>query len=239
MADDREVKAAKDDVQVDRVVAARLRLMERFAARMAETPSLTDDKPQGEGPPNRHGMPRVPVDQIVTEKWPVLDLGVDPAVDTSSFRLVVDGAVGRPLTLSYSDLLALPQTDDVSDFHCVTTWSKFDMPWRGVRVSTILALAEVTDGAAALMCHASDGYTTNVTLEEALKDDVLLAHTVYGAPLGKEHGGPVRMITPQLYAWKGAKWISRIEVRLVDKPGFWEQRGYSMTAYPWRNDRYR
>jgi DMSO/TMAO reductase YedYZ molybdopterin-dependent catalytic subunit len=241
MSDDGDDTRATDpeDAHLSRVVDARLRLMARFAARMAETPSLSDDRPDGVGPMNRHGMPQTPVDQIVTEKWPVLDLGIDPDVDASRFRLVIDGAVSRPLSLSYQDLLALPQVDDVSDFHCVTTWSKLDVPWRGVRVSTLLALAETSDDAVALMCHASDGYTTNVSLEEALKDDVLVAHTVYGAPLAKEHGGPVRMITPQLYAWKGAKWISRIEVRLVDKPGFWEQRGYSMTAYPWRNDRYR
>jgi DMSO/TMAO reductase YedYZ molybdopterin-dependent catalytic subunit len=89
-----------------------------------------------------------------------------------------------------------------------------------------------------LVCHAYDGYTTNVPLEEALKSDVLLGHTVDGGPLPVEHGGPVRMITPQLYAWKGAKWIRRIEVRAEDQPGFWEERGYSNSAHPWRNDRY-
>ena len=88
------------------------------------------------------------------------------------------------------------------------------------------------------MCYAHDGYTTNVSLEEALKDDVLLVHTWEGRPLPIEHGGPVRMITPQLYAWKGAKWISRIEFMTQNRLGFWEERGYSDTAYPWRDDRY-
>jgi DMSO/TMAO reductase YedYZ molybdopterin-dependent catalytic subunit len=90
----------------------------------------------------------------------------------------------------------------------------------------------------ALMCHAYDGYTTNVLLEEALKPDVLLAYQVDGEPLPREHGGPVRMITPQLYAWKGAKWIRRLELMTEDRAGFWELRGYSMTAYPWQDDRY-
>jgi DMSO/TMAO reductase YedYZ molybdopterin-dependent catalytic subunit len=120
----------------------------------------------------------------------------------------------------------------------VTTWSRLDIPWRGVRVSTVLAAAEPVDSAAHLVAHAYDGYTTNVSLVEALKDDVLLAHTAFGKPLERAHGGPVRMITPQLYAWKGAKWIARIEVLTVDRKGFWEERGYSNTAHPWRNDRY-
>ena len=89
-----------------------------------------------------------------------------------------------------------------------------------------------------MLLHASDGYSTNLPLEEALKDDVLPVHTYNGQPLPQEHGGPVRMITPQLYAWKGAKWIKRIEFLLHDKPGFWERLGYSNTAHPWRDDRY-
>jgi DMSO/TMAO reductase YedYZ molybdopterin-dependent catalytic subunit len=184
-------------------------------------------------------MPAVPVGQTATTKWPVLDLGVDPEVTAETWTLTVDGAVEKAFTLDYAGLLALPQVEDVSDFHCVTTWSRLDVPWRGVRVSTLLALANLSDKATHLMCHGFDGYSTNVSLLEATKDDVLLVHTADGAPLAKEHGGPVRMITPQLYAWKGSKWVSRLEVLVGDRAGFWEERGYSMTAHPWRNDRYR
>ncbi len=134
--------------------------------------------------------------------------------------------------------MARPQSDEVSDFHCVTTWSKFDVPWRGVRFAELMALVSPDDGATHAMCHAYDGYTTNVSLAEAMKPDVLLVHHALGAPLPIEHGGPIRMITPQLYAWKGAKWISRIELMTSDRAGFWEERGYSMTAHPWRDDRY-
>jgi DMSO/TMAO reductase YedYZ molybdopterin-dependent catalytic subunit len=183
-------------------------------------------------------MPLIPIGQHAVEKWPVLDLGIVPDVTPANFRLVVDGAVRAPVTLDWAGLMALEQADDTSDFHCVTTWSKLDVPWRGVRVSTVLALAEPRDDATHLMCHGSDGYSTNVSLAEALKDDVLLVHTVNETPLEREHGGPVRVITPQLYAWKGAKWINRIEFLIGDRPGFWEERGYSNTAYPWRNDRY-
>ena len=226
------------NAQQDRIVAARMKLRERFVDRIASTPSLSDDAPQGTGDSNRHGMPRLPVGQHQARGWPVLDLGRKPLVSREQWRLTLDGAVASPTTLGWDDLMALEQVVDTSDFHCVTTWSRFDMTWRGVRFSTLAALADPHDDATHVMVHGYDGYTTNVSLAEALKDDVLVTWEVDGEPLPMEHGGPVRMITPQLYAWKGAKWISRIEFMLADQPGFWEQRGYSMTAHPWRNDRY-
>lgn len=229
---------ADDDEKLARIVEARMKLRERWKGRMEATPSLADGEPMGTGPTNRHGMPQLPPDQYETRKWPVLDLGVKPEIPTSRWSLTVDGAVKKPLALAWNDLLALDQLEDTSDFHCVTKWSKMDLRWRGVRLGDVLALAEPEDDARFLMCHGHDGYTVNLPLEEALKPDVLLAHTVDGAPLPVEHGGPCRVITPQLYAWKGAKWVKRIELMREDKLGFWEERGYSNTAYPWRNDRY-
>lgn len=227
-----------EDDKREKIVEARMKLRARFEAKMAATPGVADPRPLGAGPPNRHGMPRVPPGQYVTQKWPVLDLGSKPRVPKEEWVLEVDGEVEEPLRLGWSDLMALPQVTEESDFHCVTTWSRLDMKWTGVRLAEALARARPTEAARHILCHAYDGYTTNVPLEEALKSDVLLGHTVDGAPLPIEHGGPVRMITPQLYAWKGAKWIRRIEVLAEDRPGFWEQRGYSNSAHPWRNDRY-
>jgi DMSO/TMAO reductase YedYZ molybdopterin-dependent catalytic subunit len=226
--------------QQQRIVEARQRLRARFLDRMSKTPSMADERPQGSGPPNRHGMPKLPVGQTETApgKWPVLDLGKQPDVPLERWQLRIDGACLHPTTLDWAAFQGLPQVDDVSDFHCVTTWSRMDVPWRGVRLSTVLAFVEPTDDAHFLLCHAFDGYTTNLSLAEALKDDVLLVHTADGAPLTREHGGPVRIITPQLYAWKGAKWVSRLELLREDVLGFWERNGYSNTAHPWRNDRY-
>jgi DMSO/TMAO reductase YedYZ molybdopterin-dependent catalytic subunit len=174
----------------------------------------------------------------VTRKWPVLDLGVRPKVDRQNFRLLLDGACDAPQELSFEDLLALPQVEEESDFHCVTTWSRMDLRFKGVRFFDIAAHAEPHEDARHVMCHGSDGYTTNLSLEEALKPDVLVTYQVDGEPLDYEHGGPVRLITPQLYAWKGSKWLCRIEFMTDNRLGFWEERGYSNTAYPWRNDRY-
>jgi len=224
--------------KLNRIVEARMKLKSRFEEKIRQTPSVSDGRPQGSGKLNRHGMPAIPVGQTITVKWPVLDLGIQPDIAPADWRLILDGAVDHPVVLTWEEFLALPQTDDISDFHCVTTWSKLDLNWKGVRFIDLAALAQPKETATHVMCYGYDDYTTNISLEEALKPDVLLVHTVEGKPLPKEHGGPVRMITPQLYAWKGSKWINRIEFLTKNKRGFWEERGYSNTAYPWRNDRY-
>lgn len=227
-----------DQEKLDRIIEARMKLKARFEQQMAGTPSMADDSPKGSGEPNRHGMPTLPVGQTITHKWPVLDLGYHPDVTPDRWRLTIDGAVENPVRLTWSEFMALPQTKDTSDFHCVTTWSKLNMPWKGVSLLDLAALVHPKEEATHIMCYGYDTYTTNLSLAEALKADVLLVHTFEGQPLPKEHGGPCRMITPQLYAWKGAKWIKRIEFLTENKLGFWEERGYSNTAYPWRNDRY-
>jgi DMSO/TMAO reductase YedYZ molybdopterin-dependent catalytic subunit len=224
--------------KLDRIVEARMKLKARFEQKMQNSPSIADNNPLGKGEINRHGMPALPEGQTITEKWPVLDLGYHPTITKENWRLQIDGEVENPVILNWEQFMALPQAEDTSDFHCVTTWSKFDMPWGGVRFIDLAALVQPKETASHVMCYGYDTYSTNLSIEEALKSDVLLVHTVYGADLEKEHGGPVRMITPQLYAWKGSKWIKKITFLTSNKKGFWEERGYSDTAYPWRNDRY-
>jgi len=224
---------------VDRVLRTRMRLRDRFAARTNATPGLAEQRPQGSGPRNRHGMPRVPVGQTPTApgKWPVLDLGMQPEISPEAFQLRVYGAC-REVRFRFAELKALGTVETESDFHCVTGWSKLDVAWRGVPFAALAEGVDPEPEARFIVCHASDGYTTNLPLEEALKDDVLLVFEAAGESLTTAHGGPVRMITPQLYAWKGSKWICGIEFTREDRPGFWECNGYSNTAHPWRNDRY-
>jgi len=202
-------------------------------------------RPQGSGPVNRHGMPQLPVGQHEVKNWPVLDLGEQPSIDTSRWKLEIGGLVENPVTLDWNAFQALPQVADQSDFHCVTTWSRYDNHWRGVRFRTVAELAVPKPDARFVFCTGYDfapgtyiPYTTNLPLDRAVDDDVLLVHEWEGRPLPREHGGPVRMITPKLYAWKGTKWIRKIEFLAHDQKGFWEVRGYSNSAEPWFNDRY-
>jgi DMSO/TMAO reductase YedYZ molybdopterin-dependent catalytic subunit len=229
------------------LVAKRLSYIERQRRLHTETVNVDVEhaRPQGSGPTNRHGMPKLPIGQHEVKNWPVLDLGDVPDIPLASWRLEIGGSVHNPMSLTWNDFLALPQTDEVSDFHCVTTWSRFDNHWRGVRMRDLAELVVPDDEAQFVLFTAYDvqpgtdiPYTTNLPLARATEDDVLLVHTWEGQPLPREHGGPVRVITPKLYAWKGAKWVRRIEFVARDQRGFWELRGYSNTAEPWVNDRY-
>jgi len=192
----------------------------------------------GEGSLNRDGNPQIPPGQRIVTNWPVLDLGFQPEIDIEDWKLTVSGQVKHERTFSWDEFMKFPQVEDVSDFHCVTTWSRLDNRWKGVRFSDLARFCEVLPGASFVYIKAYDGYSTNLPLGEAMKYDVLLVHEWEGHPLTREHGGPVRMITPQIYAWKGAKWIGEIIFRDFDELGFWEKRGYSNTAEPWLNDRY-
>jgi DMSO/TMAO reductase YedYZ molybdopterin-dependent catalytic subunit len=181
---------------------------------------------------------RLPPGQKLTEGFPVLDLGIQPAIALADWRLQLDGLVDRPAELTWEQFNALPQVADVSDFHCVTTWSKYDCRWGGVAFTTLYELAQPRPEARFVYFTSYDGYSTNVALEKCLDDDVLVATRFEDAPISREHGGPARVIIPKLYAWKGAKFVQGITFLAEDKLGFWEVRGYSNTADPWTEDRY-
>jgi DMSO/TMAO reductase YedYZ molybdopterin-dependent catalytic subunit len=181
---------------------------------------------------------RLPPGQHLTHNFPVLDLGIQPEVKLDEWTLRLDGAVEKPVTLTWAEFNALPQVEDVSDFHCVTTWSKFDCRWGGVAFTTLCELVQLKPDAAFVYFTSYDGYSTNVPLERCLDDDVLLATRFDGEPVSREHGGPARVIIPKLYAWKGAKFIKAIHFLPGDRLGFWEVRGYSNSADPWKEERY-
>lgn len=181
---------------------------------------------------------RLPPGQRLVTNWPVLDLGVQPHVPVETWRLDVDGAVVNPLSLDWAQFMDLPQAEDQSDIHCVTQWSRYDNRWQGVKTSTLLALAQPRPEAKHVILHSHDGYTTNLLLEHFAEDDCLVAHSHDGVPLTREHGAPARVIVPRYYFWKSAKWIKRIEISAVDRPGFWEVRGYHNVGDPWLEERY-
>jgi DMSO/TMAO reductase YedYZ molybdopterin-dependent catalytic subunit len=181
---------------------------------------------------------RLPPGQHLVENFPVLDLGIQPDVPTDTWTLRIHGQVENPVTLDWNAFRALPAFQDTSDLHCVTTWSQYDMCWEGVAFFTLADLVRPKSSATHVFFRAHDGYTTNNRLEALLDDDVLVAHSWNGQPLSREHGGPARVIVPKLYAWKGAKWVKELIFLDRDILGFWELRGYSNTADPWRDDRF-
>lgn len=181
---------------------------------------------------------RLPPGQHLVRDWPVLDLGIQPQIPTSSFTLTLDGAVEYPITLTWAELMALPQSESVSDMHCVTTWSRYDNKWRGISAEVILALVQPKPDCRHVIFHSHDDYTTNVRLEQFDQPDCLLVHSWDDKPITREHGGPLRGMIPKFYLWKSAKWVKRLEFVTDDHPGFWETRGYNNNADPWTEERY-
>jgi DMSO/TMAO reductase YedYZ molybdopterin-dependent catalytic subunit len=207
----------------ERYVAAK----ERWAAKMA-----------GQARPQVRSTDRLPPGQREVHNFPVLDLGIRPDVPLEQWELRIHGKVENPVTLNWEQFMVLPQFEDVSDFHCVTTWSQFDMRFKGVAFFTMADLVKPKPEAAHVFFKSYDGYSTNNPLEVCMDDDVLIAHSWNGQPLTREHGGPARVIIPKRYAWKGAKFIREIVFLDRDILGFWELRGYSNTADPWTEDRF-
>lgn len=181
---------------------------------------------------------RLPPGQKLTTGFPVLDLGVQPEIPLERWTLSIDGLVEEPAVLSWEQFNALPQVEDVSDFHCVTTWSRYDCRWGGVAFTTLYEMVRPKPEARFVYFTGYDGYSTNVPLEHCLDDDVLIATRFDGAPVSREHGGPARVIIPKLYAWKGSKFVKGITFLEDDRPGFWEVRGYHNVGDPWKEERY-
>jgi DMSO/TMAO reductase YedYZ molybdopterin-dependent catalytic subunit len=182
---------------------------------------------------------RLPPGQKEVKNWPVLDLGVQPnIVPPRVWRLTIGGLVENPVTWTLEEFLAQPQEEFVSDIHCVTQWSRFDNRWRGVPARHIIGMVRPKREAKHVIFHSYDGYTTNVKLKVFGEPNVLLAHSWEGKPLTREHGGPVRVVIPDWYFWKSAKWVTRIEFAETDSPGFWEVRGYHNEGDPWKEERY-
>ncbi len=178
-----------------------------------------------------------PGQKLVTDSWPVLDLGLQPDIPADMWLLKISGAADER-TFKWEEFLALPQKEMVTDFHCVTTWSIYDARIQGVLWQDFLKHLNVKPGATHVMFHGYDGYTTNLPLSAMEQPDVALIHSFGGKPLERVHGGPVRMWVPQLYGWKSAKWLKAIEFMNKDKRGFWEVRGYHNHGNPWKEERY-
>ncbi len=185
---------------------------------------------------------RTPPGQSLTRKWPVLHYGNIPSISRDRWSLRVWGRCDNPYTLTWEHFAALPRVSVHCDIHCVTHWSRLDNLFTGVPTRLLIEMARPRPEARFVLQHSvgdpGGDWTTNVPLEEFTAEDCLLATHHDGVPLSPEHGAPVRAIVPRLYLWKGAKWISGLEIRETDAPGFWEVNGYHMHGDPWKEERY-
>jgi DMSO/TMAO reductase YedYZ molybdopterin-dependent catalytic subunit len=181
---------------------------------------------------------RVPPGQRLVKGWPVLHYGPIPTFDEGTWDLEVSGAVENPYTLTYSELKGLGPADVQADMHCVTGWSTLDNEWMGIPFRVLVEKAKPKPEAKWVIAHCDYGYTSDLSLQAMLDDDVLVAWAHNGEPLAPEHGFPLRLVVPKRYAWKSAKWLRGLEFAEQNKRGFWEVRGYHVHADPWREERY-
>ena len=180
---------------------------------------------------------RTPPGQYLTKGFPVLTYGNTPRVNADTWQFRVWG-LAKEKTFSWADFMAMPQHNFTADFHCVTRWSKLDVQWTGVKVTDFMKLVEVDPKAAYIMEHCYGGYTTNISMDDFVREENFFAHTLFGEPLPAEHGGPMRLVVPHIYAWKSAKWINGLEFLSQEELGFWERNGYHRRGEPWAEERY-
>jgi DMSO/TMAO reductase YedYZ molybdopterin-dependent catalytic subunit len=184
------------------------------------------------------GQDRIPPGQRLVTDFPVLHAGRVEHLERDAWTLTVSGLVHPSLVLDWAQLLSLESTEQISDIHCVTGWTKLDTRWKGVRMSKLLDGLDVLPETRHVVVHAEGGWTTNLPLEELLRDDVLVAYEFEGRPITAEHGGPVRLLVPGLYFWKSAKWLVGLEFTADQRLGYWERLGYHALGDPWLEQRY-
>ncbi|MCW2608216.1 MAG: oxidoreductase molybdopterin binding protein [Frankiales bacterium] len=183
---------------------------------------------------------RLPPGQYLPRGWPVLHYGPVPRwkPDTWDFRVFGETASGEVTRWTWPEFGQLPQAEVAADFHCVTKFSVLDNTWSGVATRTLLELAPPAADVRHVLVWAEYGYSANMTLEDFSSGSALFVTARDGEPLSAEHGFPLRLVVPHLYAWKGPKWARGVEYLTEDRRGFWEERGYHNRADPWREERY-
>jgi DMSO/TMAO reductase YedYZ molybdopterin-dependent catalytic subunit len=181
---------------------------------------------------------RLPPGQVLTERFPILHEGDVPVYDIGAWNLRVFGEVNKEVTVTYQQILEMPQSTVTSDIHCVTRWSRFDNQFTGVKFRDFLKELGIVPKGKYVMLHADQDYTANLALSDLDRNDVLLAHSFEGKPLTDKHGWPLRLVVPHLYFWKSVKWIRGIEFLDENSPGFWEQNGFHLNGDPFKDERF-
>src|SRR6202165_3550773 len=181
---------------------------------------------------------RLPPGQSLTLKWPVLHYGSVPHFDAAKWDFKISGMVEEPVRLSWEEFRALPQTEVTSDFHCVTRWSRLDNRWKGVLFTDVMKLVKMEPEAQFALVLAEEGYTANVPLADLLRPEVLFTFEHDGEPLAAEHGGPLRLVVPHLYAWKSVKWVRGVMLLDHDRLWFLGGKWYNAHGGPGGKQRY-
>lgn len=181
---------------------------------------------------------RVPPGQYLENRFPVLSAEPTPKINIEDWNLSIIYNNETLAEINWDTLKSLPSSLITKDIHCVTRWTKFDMNWKGVKISTLFENLKVKPPTDWTMIGSFTGYTTNVPLVDLIMEHTIISYSYEDEPISAEHGGPIRLIVPHLYFWKSAKWFDKITFLDEDTPGFWENYGYHMYGDPWKEQRY-
>jgi DMSO/TMAO reductase YedYZ molybdopterin-dependent catalytic subunit len=184
--------------------------------------------------------PALPPGQYIPRVLPVLHYGPVPTFHQETWDLRIFGATesGAAARLRWDDVAAMPVSKVTADFHCVTKFTVPGLCWEGVLATEILCRYPPAAAVTHVMIWADFGYSANIRITDFAADETMLATHRDAARLTPEHGYPLRLVVPHLYAWKSVKWVRALEYLTTDRRGFWEERGYHNTADPWREQRY-
>ncbi len=230
---------SKDELSAGLVEKGRIAARGIASALFGKAPEPAGDPAEADviSPDTRREV-RIPPGQVKTKKWPVLHAGKTPAVDLATWDLRLFGLVEAPKSFTWDEFRALPSARVFADMHCVTRWSLLDNTWEGVLVSEVMKHVKIRDDVRFVLVHAEHGFTTNLPLADFLGEDCLFAWSRNGQPLPADHGWPLRLVVPRLYAWKSAKWVRGVEFLDKDALGFWEENGYHTHGDPWIQERF-
>ncbi|WP_458124258.1 molybdopterin-dependent oxidoreductase [Paenibacillus sp. Z3-2] len=192
-----------------------------------------------ENDPNR----MVPLPQPLSASSPPIGGGAEghfrvytvtpiPSFSNANWSFRIDGLVERAQVWNWEQFVKLARTVQVSDFHCVTGWSVYKNTWEGISLAQLLKQAGVKPEAHSVKFYSGDGvYTDAITMDQAQMEDIMVAVMHDGKPIPADLGGPVRLVIPQMYAYKSVKWLNRIELIDSEHIGYWEERGYDKDAW--------
>jgi len=162
-----------------------------------------------------------------------------PRFDPATFELRIGGLVERPQVLRWSAVAALPGSQQVSDFHCVTGWSVDKVHWEGIRAQTIIDLVRPKASAKFVSLQSLEApYIDQISLDQFREPNAMLARRQDGKPLTRSHGAPLRLVLPSMYGYKNVKWVRELRFDAVATPGYWEQRGYDIDAWVGKSNGY-
>jgi DMSO/TMAO reductase YedYZ molybdopterin-dependent catalytic subunit len=140
--------------------------------------------------------------------------------------------------LNWQQFSRLETVKRVTDFHCVTGWTRLDLHWEGVHIKDLLDAVQLKKSARFITFKSADGYTTSLPISECTGEDDLLAFKLDGQFLDNSKGGPVRVVIPAKYGYKSALWITEIVATKRQETGLWEKQGYHNNADPWKEERF-